>query len=343
MSENDTSVWLGSGRNIFLGIAVICAVMVAALTAGFLFPILFGSGMDRALSVLMPPISFAAAIGIASAAIFMGLKAMGADIPNMRRFFRILMIVMIAITVMLFVWLIITGISVDDSQIPGKFVQFKPMMGITGPVITLIFLCMTTLVSGIYLSDTKGAIEPEADGFFDIVSLVLSRVGMILVASIVCIMFFEVISRYFFNRPTLWANELSLWVAGFVFLLAGLYSMQQRSHIRIYIIYDMFPRWLQKASDVLSVFLIWVFTIGLVWGAFNEARDKIGRMETFGTAWDPPLPSTVKLAILVVIALVALQALSNLIADWNKAPEHHSPADEIDQSEIDNIRKTIED
>ena len=69
---------------------------------------------------------------------------------------------------------------------------------------------------------------------------------------------------------------------------------------------------------------------------------KLLRMETFGTAWDPPLPATVKPAILIVIGLVALQALSNLIADWHKAPEHHSPADEVDEPEIENIRRTLE-
>ena len=130
--------------------------------------------------------------------------------------------------------------------------------------------------------------------------------------------------------------------AGFVFLLAGLYAMQQRSHIRIYIIYDMMPRWAQKISDVISVFLIWVFWFALVWGGYNEAKTKILRMETFGTAWDPPLPSTIKFGILVIIGLVTIQALSNLISDWNKAPEHHSPADEIDQTEIENIKKTLE-
>ncbi len=65
-------------------------------------------------------------------------------------------------------------------------------------------------------------------------------------------MFYEVISRYVFDKPTLWANELSLWIAAFVFLLAGQYAMQQRSHIRIYIIYDLMPRWAQKAFDCVS-------------------------------------------------------------------------------------------
>ncbi len=102
------------------------------------------------------------------------------------------------------------------------------------------------------------------------------------------------------------------------------------------------PRWMQKTSDVISALLIVAFTFALVWGGFNDAWTRMLRMETFGTAWDPPLPGTVKPAILFIICLVAVQAISNLIADWNKAPEHHSPLDEIDETEIENIRKTLE-
>ena len=98
-----------------------------------------------------------------------------------------------------------------------------------------------------------------------------SRIAMIGVVFIVLVMFYEVVSRYVFNKPTLWANELSLWLAAFLFLLAGLYAMQQRSHIRIYMIYDLMPRWAQKTSDCISVFLIWVFAFCLVWGGYDEA------------------------------------------------------------------------
>jgi len=151
-----------------------------------------------------------------------------------------------------------------------------------------------------------------------------------------------VVSRYVFSRPTLWANELSLWIAAFLFLLAGLYAMQLRSHIRIFIIYEMMPRWAKKAADTFSVLLIVIFTFCLVWGSFDEALVKFERFERFGTAWDPPIPATVKPAILIIISLVTIQAVSNLIADWNKADVKHSPADEIDQTEIENIRKTLE-
>ena len=164
-----------------------------------------------------------------------------------------------------------------------------------------------------------------------------------MIAMIVIVMFYEVVSRYVFSRPTLWANELSLWIAAFTLLFAGQYAMQQRSHIRIYIIYDMMPRWMQKTSDVISVSLIVVFFLALLYGGYNDALRRMLRMETFGTAWDPPLPGTVKPAVLIIILLVTIQAISNLIADWNKKPDHHSPADEIDEVEIENIRRTLED
>ena len=60
-------------------------------------------------------------------------------------------------------------------------------------------------------------------------------------AFVVAIMFYEVVMRYLFVKPTLWVNEMSLWVAGAIYMTAGLYAMQQRSHIRIFIIYDMVP------------------------------------------------------------------------------------------------------
>lgn len=203
-------------------------------------------------------------------------------------------------------------------------------------------LFLAVLAAAAYLSDRRGSIEPERTGPFDIFSLILSRIAMIGTVAIVLVMFYEVVARYIFVKPTLWANELSLWLAGFVLLFSGQYAMQQRSHIRIYIIYDLMPRWMKKASDCLSVAMIWIFAATLVWGGFNEARDKFLRMETFGTAWDPPLPATIKPAILILICLVALQALSNLIADWSKDPGEHSPADEIDETEIENIRRTLE-
>lgn len=246
----------------------------------------------------------------------------------------------IAVFIALSTWVIVgqatIGLGIELRTILHPTTNFSVLL-------MLIAGCVALLVAAIYFSDFRGAIEPKPEGFFDVFSLFWARITMFAVVFVVCVMLYEVILRYVFSKPTLWANELSLWLAGFIFLFAGLYAMQQRSHIRIYIIYDMFPRWLQKVSDTLSVALLWVFTISLVWGGYNEAKAKFFRWETFGTAWDPPLPATIKPAILIVILMVAIQALSNLIADWNKAPESHTPMDDIDETEIEHIRQSLKD
>ena len=257
---------------------------------------------------------------------------------GLRRPVKLAMIGFSALTGLLFLWLAANMLLSSDAL--GMHEMIRPQ---GRPVVWAMLgaIALSLLFASLYLSDFKGVIEPEPSGFFDIVSLVCARLAMIATALIVIVMFYEVVSRYVFSRPTLWANELSLWIAAYVFLFAGLYAMQQRSHIRIYVIYDLMPRWAQKAADVVSTLLICIFLFALIWGGYNDALRRMLRMETFGTAWDPPIPGTVKPAILVIIILVTIQAVSNLIADWNKSPEHHSPADEIDETEIENIRRTL--
>ena len=45
--------------------------------------------------------------------------------------------------------------------------------------------------------------------------------------------------------------------------------------------------------------------------------------------------------IIVMISLVAVQAVINLTSDWNLAPEHHSPADDVDEEELAAIKRSV--
>ncbi len=187
----------------------------------------------------------------------------------------------------------------------------------------------------------RAAMEYESWRSLDRVAVFIGRVTMMMIVLLVSVMIYEVILRYVFEAPTLWANELSLWIAGFVFLCAGLYAMQQRSHIRIFLLYDICPRWLQRTFDTISTVLIVAFAFFLIYGGYGEAFDKLHRWETFGTAFDPPIPATLKPMVLLVVALVAMQAVINLISDWNAEPVMHSAADDIDQEELRHLREMV--
>ena len=173
-------------------------------------------------------------------------------------------------------------------------------------------------------------------------SIFVGRITMILIISMTGVMLYEVFLRYVVEAPTLWANELTLWIAGFVFLFSGLYAMQQRCHIRIFLLYDMVPRWLQHTFDVIWVFLLAVFSFFLIYGSFHQVFViKFYKWEMFGTAFDPPIPATIQPMILIMITLISIQAIINLIADWNLEPEIHTAADDIDQDELEAIKRSV--
>ncbi len=187
----------------------------------------------------------------------------------------------------------------------------------------------------------RAGMEFESWRPIDKVAVFIGRVTMMLIVVLLSVMLYEVFVRYVIEAPTLWANELSLWLAGYVFLGAGLYAMQQRSHIRIFLLYDVCPRWLQRTFDTISTVLILVFAFALVYGGYGEALDKMWRWETFGTAFDPPIPATIKPTVLVIVSLVAVQAVINLISDWNAEPVVHTAADDIDEEELEALRKAV--
>ncbi len=177
----------------------------------------------------------------------------------------------------------------------------------------------------------------------DRVALFIGRVAMILILSMTIVMLYEVFLRYALERPTLWANELTLWIAGFVFLSSGLYAMQQRCHIRIFLLYDVVPRWMQRTFDVVWTFLFAVFAGFLVFGSYQQVFIvKFHKWEMFGTAFDPPIPATVQPAILILVVLIAVQAVVNLFSDWNLEPTAHSAADDVDEDEIAAIKRQLE-
>lgn len=185
------------------------------------------------------------------------------------------------------------------------------------------------------------AMEYQEVRAIDKVAMFIGRVTMMLILSMTSVMMYEVFLRYVIEAPTKWANELTLWIAGFVFLSSGLYAMQQRSHIRIFIIYDMLPRPLQRVCDSISVLMICTFAAFLVYGSYKQVFvTKFYKWEMFGTAFDPPIPATIQPFILIIVVLVACQAVINLIADWNKEPEVHT-ATEIDEDEIEAIKRSV--
>lgn len=145
--------------------------------------------------------------------------------------------------------------------------------------------------------------------------MILSRIAMLLTPIVVGVTFFEVVLRYAFGSPTLWANELTLWLGSVIFLSAGVYTMQRRGHIRITAVYDLAPRWLRDIFDAVATAVVVAYAAMMIVAGFDVALDTLLRWERFGTYWNPPIPATVKPLVLFTTFLVALQAVNNFAID----------------------------
>ena len=165
---------------------------------------------------------------------------------------------------------------------------------------------------------TAGDPETRDDGL-DIVSrlsLAISHVTMFCIPVIVVAVIYEIIMRYAFSKATAWVTDLSIWLGAITYLIAGLYAMQQRAHIAIPLVYDMVPPKVRLAFDVIALVVLLTFAIAFIVGAGPNAWGALRAWERVGTSWNPPVPGTVKPLIIVVIFMIAVQAVVNFVADY---------------------------
>ena len=218
------------------------------------------------------------------------------------------------------------------------------MAGVFGghiDILDLLALILSPVLAVMGARAVKPApMEYKGASAIDRAALFIGRVTMMMIAIMTIVMLYEVFMRYVVERPTEWANEMTLWFASFVFLTSGFYAMQQRSHIRIFLLYDAVPRWLQRVFDTISTVLVVIFAFFLVYGSYKQVFvNKLYKWELYGSAFNPPIPATLQPMVLIMITLVALQAVLNLIADWNKEPEIHT--DEPDEEEIEALKRAV--
>ncbi|MGB9437861.1 MAG: TRAP transporter small permease subunit [Desulfobacterales bacterium] len=153
--------------------------------------------------------------------------------------------------------------------------------------------------------------------FLKFIDAVNDRVGNLL--SYFLFFFFvlllmEVILRYFFNSPTVWANELAQMLFGAYAILAGGYILRTGGHVNVDILYSRLSRKQRAVLDIVTSSLFFLFCgMLLVYGG-SLAWDSLARFEHSQSAWNPPLYPA-KLMIPLAALLLMLQGLAKLIRD----------------------------
>ncbi|MEQ8965000.1 MAG: TRAP transporter small permease [Azospirillaceae bacterium] len=124
---------------------------------------------------------------------------------------------------------------------------------------------------------------------------------------------YEVVARYLFNRPTVWAHELTVLLCAVAFLLGGAVALERRAHIAITTLYDRMGERGRYLVGFLHLAIIVVFAGLLVYAGWASGWRALFGWETTGSAWNPPLPAIIKPLVTVSAALMLLQALSHAV------------------------------
>lgn len=146
----------------------------------------------------------------------------------------------------------------------------------------------------------------------DAMSRAVGNASILLVFILMLVMVYEVIMRYLFNAPTLWAMELSEFLMLVFVALGGAFVLQQDGHINVDIIYARLSKRAQAVMNVITfglfaLFIYYFFTLS-VKQALVATRD----LHTSGTIWNPPI-WPISILVAVGIGLVLLQGIAKLI------------------------------
>jgi TRAP-type mannitol/chloroaromatic compound transport system permease small subunit len=157
----------------------------------------------------------------------------------------------------------------------------------------------------------------RAKGFADWIDVINEWVGRMisfLIIPMTLITTIEVILRYVFNRPTIWAWDVNMMLLGAFTVLTGGYTLLKGGHVAM----DIFVSRLSlriRALLALITSVLFFFSIGLlVWQGGIASGESFMTREQINSIWGPPL-YPLKLLWPVGAFLLLLQGVAIFIRD----------------------------
>jgi TRAP-type mannitol/chloroaromatic compound transport system permease small subunit len=157
--------------------------------------------------------------------------------------------------------------------------------------------------------------------FIDRLNTWLGRSTGVLAFFVAAAIVYEVAVRHFFNRPTVWANESTIFAACLIYMLAGGWAILEDRHVRIDLFYHHFSDRKRAAVDCMTYPFFALYIVVMLWASFNYAWESVRVGETTMSPWNPPI-YPMKVLMTVGLFLILLQGTARLIRNlyllWNK-------------------------
>jgi len=161
----------------------------------------------------------------------------------------------------------------------------------------------------------------------DTFSLWVGRVVAWMTLPLMGAMIYEVVARYWFTAPTVWAYDISRMVYGAMFILGAAYALSKGVHIRSDFLYRKWSVRTQGGVDTaLYVICYFPAMVILLWVSSEWAWTSVSRGERgTDTSW-MPLLGPLKSALPVGVAFLIIQGVSEVLKSVHAARKGRWPA-----------------
>lgn len=124
----------------------------------------------------------------------------------------------------------------------------------------------------------------------DRLSDLISRFVKYLIILLILVLCYEVVSRYIFNKPTVWALESAKMIFGAIGALCWGYTLKIGGHVRVDVFYTLLSKKSRAWIDVvMTVLFLFPFEYVLIYSSFKWAFFAVKTHEKMiDSSWMPP-------------------------------------------------------
>ncbi|MBI2831005.1 MAG: TRAP transporter small permease [Chloroflexi bacterium] len=124
----------------------------------------------------------------------------------------------------------------------------------------------------------------------------------------------EVIARYVFNSPTVWAWDVNLQIFGVIILLSGGYTLLHDRHVKIEAITMHLPLKPKLVTELIAMLLLMYVAVVLTWQGGQAGWEAFVSRERLNSIWGPPI-FHIKMLLPVAGVLLLFQSLAKFVRD----------------------------
>jgi TRAP-type mannitol/chloroaromatic compound transport system permease small subunit len=152
--------------------------------------------------------------------------------------------------------------------------------------------------------------------FIDALNEFFGRYNAYLILPLIGVISYEVLMRYGFNAPTVWAFEMTVFLYGTHFMLALGHAHKHDTHVAIDVFEARLPKRPRTILRIIANLVIFIPTIGLltIWSIIY-AKTSWGMLEKASSSWGPAI-YPYKALMALGFLLFLLQGVSKLINDF---------------------------